>query len=344
VLAALYDGSTVRLWDGTHAVTWKTGTAVHGNGRKIAIGRTLYFLDASGAVTSSMNLPATPKGLAVIGDPVVYTFEVIDPQTASGLGGMYDDYTRIWKDGVELGSWLNNKWKFDHTLTAANGDVIAVDTNGHNRDVSRDSVLGTSIGATSILWAIDGGPIFFVQGLLLGNSIVVLDADHPDGWIPANNGEINLPICPSPQWQAFGNTWYDGYGDTYSPTNGIGVSVNDLRQFANGGVSAPVMTWASGENPVMVPAYVDDTKVYFIEANSGNLISLNVQTQAVALEQTLYQGNGLRSFGVLQAQTISPNLVAGALYYHENGTLWSRDSTSTAISAFSTDQQMWVMK
>ena len=350
VLAALYDGSTVRLWDGVNAVTWKTGAAVHGNGRKIAVGRTLYFLDSTGAVTQSMNLPANPAGVAVVGDPVVYTFEVIDPQTALDSGARYAAYTRVWKDGVEdpAWSWFGNQWSYDHSFECANGDLVAVDTSGHFWDISRPSLTNAATGYQNIAWAWDGGPIFYWPDPAV-NAVTVYDADHPEGH-PASwaGGNIGVNWGPNVQWILWNGVYYTGLGDTWDGAT-LRTRFTGLSMWNN----IPSAEWcqangyqwpASVDHPTMLNAYSDASNMYFIECNTGLLIQFTPQTGVSVVETQLYQGNGSMTTGTAKLATLQPALVDGSLYFHDAGTLWRRDGASTVISSFSADQQMWVMK
>jgi hypothetical protein len=346
VLAALYDGVTVRLWDGTNAVAWKTGAAVHGNGRKIAVGRTLYFLDATGAVTSSMNLPATPAGVAVVGDPVAYTFETITNADAFALdfsppvGG--GGYTRVWQDGVELSDWHTRKWFFDHSYTVENGDIIAVDNQGNFHDISR------ALTDAQIEWAIPGGPLFYVPDMGTPNTLTVYDETGSHS-VTATGGNVN-DWGGQPWIQAADGNWYDGIGQAWNPTaHTFTTYANALKQFASGTTNIVSTTTAfvyhdSGQIPVMLQAYADASNVYFIECVSGALVSFTPQTNTAAVVEFAYQGDGYRTTGMAQAVTLEPSLIEGALYYHQAGTLWQMDTASTIVSSFSADQQMWVMK
>lgn len=356
VLAALYDGSTVRLWDGTHAVTWKTGAAVHGNGRKIAVDKTLYFLDAAGGVTSSMNLPADPSGVAVVGDPVVYTFQTISNADAFALdysppqsGG---GYTRIWQDGVESGDWHTRKWFYDHSYTVENGDIIAVDNQGNFHDISR------ALTDAQIEWAIPDGPLFYVPDMGTPNTLTVYDETGSHS-VTATGGNVN-DWGGQPWIQAADGNWYDGIGQMWNPTaHTFTTYANALKQFAS--TFPPLVTATGfiyhdgGQSPVMLSAYSDSDSIYFIECVSGFLIKYTPITDTLAPLETndgvnfhtatpLYQGDGYRTTGMAQAVTLEPSLIEGALYYHQAGTLWQMDTASTIVSSFSADQQMWVMK
>jgi len=349
VKAALYDGTTVRLWDGVNAVDWKTGAAVKGNGRKIAVGRTLYFLDASGAVTSTMNLPANPAGVAVVGDPVVYTFETIDAQYALDHGARYLPYTRVWQDGAEVGSWNLNQWTFMQSIDVENGDVIVQDTTGHYWNISRPELTSVSTGYQNIAWVIPGGPWFYWPDPTV-NSVIVYDAAHPSGhtvvWVGGNAPNWGVPWIP---WTSpTGVIYFDGYGNSWDGTT-LRLRQGNMAMWN----AVPPLSWcqANGytwpqtvDHPTMLVAYTDADNLYFVECNTGLLIQWTPQTDAVVNDGQLYLGDGKQDTGKAALATLDPSLVDGALYYHQAGTLWRLDTGSTLISSFSADQQMWVMR
>lgn len=345
VKAALYDGTTVRLWDGTNAVAWKTGAAVHGNGRKIAVGNTLYFMAADGSVTQSMNLPATPAGVAVVGDPVVYTFEAISAAEAYAID--YTPYacTRIWQDGVEFGDWHMNQWTYASDFTCANGDIVVTDTGGRFHDISRPALI-----ANQIEWAVDGGPLFYVSDMTHTNTLTVFDAGHPGGitvtaW--SNNVNKNVNGWGGQPWKELNGIWYSAQGSIWDGAT-FQTYANTLSQFL---LSAPAVITSAGfayhdlsQYPVMLYANADANSLYWIECVSGALVSYTPQTNTVAVVQFLYQGDGLNATGLALASTLDLSVIDGALYYHDAGTLWKLDAASTTPSAFSADQQMWVMQ
>jgi hypothetical protein len=357
VKAALYDGATVRLWDGVNAVEWKTGAAVHGNGRKIAVGRTLYFMEASGAVSFTLALPADPAGVAVIGDPDVYTFETItnadafaldwSPPTADG------GYTRIWKNGVG-DDWHVNKWVYDHSFEAANGDAIVVDVGGHFWDIMRPE-LANGLSYQPIAWAWEGGPVM-VMPTLMDGVLTVYDAAHPAGVSASWTGGNARANWGEGVWTEFGGMWYDARGDSYDPaTNTFHAGQTPMVMWTY----VPSLAWCSAnyyswpqtsDYPTVLYAYQDDANMYWIECNTGLLVQWCVQTGVitrmiggVALPQ-LYLGDGHQDTGRAQAKSLQPELIDGKMYFHAQGTLWRMDTASTIISSFSADQELWVMR
>jgi hypothetical protein len=359
VKAALYDGTTVRLWDGTNTVDWKTGVAKHGNGKKITVGPVLYFLDAAGAITRSINLPALPAGVTVIGDPVVYTFENITNADAMALDwtppALGGNYTRIWQDGVEVGDWHANGWTYVSSFEAANGDLIAVDNifPGRIHDISRPLIEANG-AFTRVIWAVPDGPLFFMPDSGHPNDIVVYDAAHPGGQPVTMIGAMGRPgNNPWMEFPAGSGEWYSGYGVKWDGST-LTAGATAMGAFSN----RPSSQWEAAHGyifpqnsdaPVMLPAYADASALYFVECNTGTLWSYTPQTNVVALVDALYAGDGKNGTGFSKQATLAPQVIADgsgktALYFHDAGTLWSMNTTSTVISAFSADQQMWVMK
>jgi len=344
VKAALYDGTTVRLWDGTNTVDWKTGIAVHANGRKIAVGEVLYFLDADGAITQAINLPALPAGVTVIGDPVTYTFEEITSEEAMEIDWTPGARTRIWQDGAEYGDWHENSWTYVRSFEAANSDVIAVDdvSPGRYHDVTR------ALDYSHIIWAVPLGPIFYMPDFASSNNIMVYDAEYPDGRAVTITGG-GFPWWGREPWIEAAGIYYDGYGDVWNPGAGTFTThSNSLQQFAGSLPSLITATGYSyhdaGQYPQMIPAYLDAGMIYFIECVSGALVSFSPSTGVAAFVQFLYAGDGWQSTGQVKAKTLKPEFIDADLYFHDAGTLWCRDGVTTITSAFSADQELWVME
>jgi hypothetical protein len=345
VLAALYDGITVRLWDGQNAVDWKTGAAAPANGHRVAVNQVLYTLAEDGSVVYSVNLPAQPVGVIKVNP--VYTFENITNAEAYAIdwtppatGG---NYTRIWKDGVELGDWHNNGFTHVQSFLAANGDVIVVDnvSSGHFHNVTR------GLNSTYILWAVPSGPIFYMPDPGRPTEIAVYDVLHPDGIAVTLSGTAGA--WGFQPWIEVNGVWYNGYGATWDGAT-FRTGATALKVF----LTVPPWDWQvqhgfqwpqASEAPVMIPAYVEGANLYFIETTTGSLWSYSPQTDTISyIMAQLYLGDGKTLTGEAKAKTLKPEYVEGSLYYHEAGTLWRRDSVSAMISAFSVDQQMWVMK
>jgi len=344
VLAALYDGSAVRLWDGTNTVVWKTGTASHGNGSKITVGQVLYFLDSSGAITQAINLPALPAGVTVIGDPVTYTFEALSAQQSYDIDYTPGAHTRIWQDGAEYGDWHANTWNYASSFETENGDVIALDDLGRFHDITNAALV-----SNQIVWAVEGGPLFYEPDTANPNALVIYDSAHPGGRSVTVTGG-GFPWPGRQPWIQAGGVWYDGYGDVWDPGAGTFTThANALQQFAL--PQPPLVTSQgsglyhdNGQYSRMIPAYVDSGMVFFIECTSGSLISFSPSTGVAAFVQFLYTGDGWQTTGEALSATLLPEDISGSLYYHQGTTLWKRDSSSTVISSFSADQKLWVMK
>ena len=346
VLAALYDGVTVRLWDGTNTVDWKTGVARHGNGSKITVGQVLYFLDSMGSIVQAINLPALPAGVTVIGDPVTWTFEEITREQAYEIDYTPGARTRIWRDGAEYGDWHANAWNYVESFEAGNGDLIAMDDLGRFHDITRPAI-EAEMAFTHTVWIIPGGPIVHMPDFDHSNEVTIYSSEYPEGLAVTITGGA-IPHWGYQPWMKSGTTWIDGYGDVLTATS-LSTRANGLSAFT----TVPSTAWQQSHGyqwpnwsdiPVMIPAYTEAGMLYFIETSTGMMWSWSPGTDVVAKTNQLYAGTGKNEMGYAKLVTLEPELIDGAMYFHDGGTLWKRDNASTIISSFSADQKLWVMQ
>lgn len=318
VKAIIWSGSAVKLWDGTNTVTFKTGSsAVKGNGLKVAVDRTLYFLDANGNVTITANLPALPAGVVVIGDPVTYTFESLSGQQSYDIDYTPGAHTRIWNGAVEVGDWHANAWVYASSFEAENGDLICLDVSGGFHDITNPALV-----AAQIITAAPGGPIFY-QANPPSNQITVYDASGAHTWTMS----VLSLWAEGAEWVKVGSTWYGRRGDTFSDGGGQGVSA--LSSVTGGGYGQP---------PTLRAVTAQGTHALFVECNTGRLIDLDTVAGSWTAA-ALWAGDGTQTSGLVAAAQLTPALINGALYYHADGAI--KELSGGAVSTFSGDLAIW---
>jgi hypothetical protein len=320
VKAVLWSGSELKLWDGTNTVVLKTGaSAVKANGFKVAVDKTLYFLDSAGNVTSTAALPAVPAGVVVIGDPVTYDIESLSNAQSQAIDWTPGAHVRIWKDGIEYGDWHVNAFQYASSFEAENGDLICLDAAGAFHDVSN-----TALVSAQIVSAAPGGPIWYQSNPAAPNFLTVYDAAGAKAW----TFSVASMWTEHAEWLKVGSTWYGARGDTFSDATGPGVT--SLATVSGGGYFQP---------PTMKAISAQGTHALFAECNTGSLIDLDTATGKWTVSAQLYAGDGTQDSGIAAAATLTPALIGSTLYYHAAGAI--KELSGGTVSTFSTDLAIW---
>jgi len=321
VKAILWSGSELKLWDGTNTVVFKTGSsAVKPAGLKIAVDKTLYFLTSTGAVTSTVALPALPAGVVVIGDPVTYTIESLSAQQCYDIDYTPGAHTRIWNGSTELGDWHNNAFVYASSFVTENGDLICLDAAGTMHDATNTALL-----SAQIVSAAPGGPIFY-QANPSGapNLLTVYDAAGAKAW----TFSVASMWAEHAEWVKVNGTWYGAKGDTFSDASGPGAT--QLGFVTGGGYGQPA---------TMKAVSAQGTHALFVECNTGDLIDLDTATGTWTSTAQLYAGDGTQNSGIAAAAVLTPALIGSALYYHYGAAI--QELSGGTVSTFSTDLAIW---
>lgn len=337
VLFALYDGTTLRYFDGENLTTAYTGDVEFAGPRTVSIDEVLYRFDDMGSVEASEWLPANPEALtlrptgasasarSVAYSDEVYTLERIDPDTAYSLGALHEEYTRIFADSVESGAWYLNEWRVDEVFTIANGDVIARDT----------ATFLHNLTSADEYWKAYEGGIGIRDFNPTSRNAYICDATG-DYYVRWSTNYFNAS-----KWQECDSTWYSQNGYTWNPTDGLTEQANELWGF---NVSPYPVTLPYGESPVAVPAGIryenSEWVTYWIECNSGNLFRHIPSLDRLDQTLRLYTGDGTRATGVSIASYIDPVIVADVLYFHYDGSIMQYDFGTGIVSVFAGDQEI----
>lgn len=325
IVFGLYDGTLLSFYDGSTITDVYTGSIVQAGPRILAIDDVLYHFDEYGNVLESEWLPVYPEAVAISGTDI-YTFERIDPDTAYNLGAMPREYTRVFENNTEIGTWYLNEWRVSEILILDNGDMVALGTTGGYH---------TIIGSNDYWKAYDKG--IGIYQLNPGNRIAYISDSSGDYLVNWGANYFN-----SARWQLSNDTWYSNNGYEWTPS-GLLENTNSLQDFQS--TPYPVAL-PNGEPPKVIPAASrienSESVSYWIECNSGYMFRHIPSLDKLEAIVRLYTGDGYRLTGVYMASYIDPILIDDILYFHDSGSIMKYDFQTGLVSIFS--QEMEIMR
>jgi len=347
--AVFYDGTDVKLWDGSKFVTWKSGTAVKasGSGLNVAIGTTLYSVSTTGATTEQTILRDTPQAVAVTpkaagrdlsltagSDVWSFTPVSIADMNAAGNFGYYD-YTHVYKNGVEQNEGVDT-WLYGLVKTAfqtLDGSVIA-DTNKGLLNLTTPrtgQTLNATTGSLDIWQDVTNGPTYHV-------------ADGSGTYDYPLNAMGPFVSSPCTFWLE-GSTWYSSEGQTWSAASGWNAYGSALKDFPKT-IGAPAFLGLSnGTQPFLVYAGDYQGLSYLIEAVTGHLVAFDASQNLYSDQGQLFMGQTTdNSPGYARTATLLPTILGGVLYWHYGGSIWQMDLSTKVAAVFMPDQKMWVVQ
>ncbi len=329
IILATYDGNAVKFYDGDTFTVWKTGHAVQADTRIISVDTVLYYLDAFGQTISSISLPATPDFISLHGSDV-YIFQKISPADALSMGAQFKHYTRVYKNGLELGNWFLNQWETIETRVTIS-DVTAITPTG--------AVHAVTGSYSNIFTAIENGPFIIDYDSGARTANFKTTGTNNESW--ATNYMSNAKY-----WQEADVIFYSNNGYEYSDTDGLTENANALARFNS--LPFPV-TIPNGEFPVVISSGANfensETVLYWIECNTGNLFRYIPSVDQLNQVSRLYMGNGMRVTGLSYAENLKPVMIEGVIYYHDQGNIYKCETSTGNISVFhGADVLIWGMK
>ena len=334
---ALYDGEKLIYYDGIAFYDAYLGNISQAAPRVLSVDDVLYYFDDYGAPMASYWLPAIPEAITVkpsgisakgtiVYDDDVYTLERIDPAEAYSLGALYKEYTRIFENDVEVGSWNLNQWRAKQVFTIGNGDIVALDDMSAYHNISGDREY----------WKAFPGGMAIYEHDATHRTAMFTDAtgDYPERW--GNN------IFNSSRWQEAGGAWYSSVGYTWTPSSGLIEHANKLWDFING--PCPV-TLENGQKPIVIPAGTrtenSEEVTYWIECDTGYLFRLVASTNTLTNIARIYIGQNTQIYGALVCGTLEPVIIDDVLYFHLDGSIYQYNFATHTVSVFSGDMEIF---
>lgn len=304
----LYDSAGVGFSNGVTYSHFMNGIIVHVGPSMFAVDDIIYEVDAFGNAVATTQLPAIPSAVA-LSDPDMWTFETIPPAYAAANGGLSREYTRIWRNYIEQGIWLDRQWTATRAVSTLSGDVIATDT--LNR-------LYLVTGPEAPHYASEDG-IF----------IHTVDAANRTGKIMTDAGNYNISWSTNyfngaDEWLELEGAWYSWNGYRWNAADGLTEQDTALTDFIN---------WT---RPVVIAAGTRMSAAlergYWIEANTGWLWEFTPAMDRLETVIRLYVADGERVTGIAYAADMEPKIIStlgvDVLYYTFEGAIWRYDFAS----------------
>lgn len=339
VKLALYDGSTLRLWDGETLTDAYIGAIREGGDKKLSIENVLYYFDEYGEAVHSEWLPVVPDHILVdesgigrgetVYEDDVFVIEDITPEEAYALGGLYKHYTRVYKNGEEMNApWYMNQWWCTDVIQTSSGHILGVNEYGSFVNLTDDK---------DVYDAEDGGLLWYDMGTEQGN-VCDESGEYHITWVTNHfdNG----------RWQLADGVWYSENGFEWTAAGGVVSDANAMYCWNNWTDYSveTVYDGAYAEKPYMLPAGVwsvnGEECTYWIECNTGQLYRHIPSIDSLEMIIELYDGPGTRMGGIPYFNSLDPVIIDGVMYYHESNAVKTFDLSTTLISVFSADMEV----
>ena len=308
ILLVFYDNTTVKFYDGTEITTWKTGQAIPVTGRKIILDGVLNTLDTTGNILSIKTLPVQPSFFITNGTDEYIVYNV-PPAEAEALGATYNYFTRVYKNGVETGTW--NLRMYQTTAVAiVNGELLlyAKYMNGwHGTEANINAVMNGEFliynySQPAHTATINGVSVTWVTNWL----------DNADEWIKYN----------SKYYSENGYIW-DGAT--------LQENVTVLWSYRSDVLIAVGCYTISGE-----------TGLYFIDCSTGWLLKYNPALNTITNINRLYDGDGTWSMGSDYKTLLHPVISADCIYFQfSDGGIYCYNFSTGLVSMIATSGQ-WI--
>lgn len=294
------------LSDGETTKPLVTGVVTYTGQRLLIVGSELIEYDATGDGTTRFTFDSAP--VQALDNGSVYHCLETDPDTALSLGAQAKWYSEFFKDGVSLDFWFMNQMRCTDLVTA-NGIVWNIDENGSHQIVD-----GVASGVEHI-----HEPDFYIHSLDIVNQRIEFNDQVPQDYA------FNY-ILKAEQWQFFDGLFYSENGYTWSEAAGLSEAVNAL----DGWNAAPFpVSLPMAQYPRLIAAGVHDGLLYWIESNTGWLMSFDPAGDSIEQVYRLYEGDGMTSTG--ESKDLRPVMVWPYLYYFDGG--WIQLDMETGFSS-----------
>lgn len=233
----------------------------------------------------------TPNGL--------YSCIEYDPETAAALGGQPRYYSEFYLDGI----LFSEAWYF-------------------NQDRCQDIV---SVG-TEIFTIGEFGAYVLIDGTV-SNTLYVLDSEFYIHDLDTINRTINFNnvtqiyttnyVTNAKSWVKWNNKYYSETGAIWDDINGLIEDSTAMQDFNE----SPRPLQDLIESPTLVNIGARDNILYWIEANTGWIIALDIESNIISTPWRIYAGDGTRATGTAGRVELRPLLIDNYVYYVTGGAL-----------------------
>jgi hypothetical protein len=341
IQALLYDGETLRLWDGQELIDAYAGDIAFSSSRIISIGDVLQEFDSSANVINTRWLNITPdlvKTAEYTGnlgsvrattfyEDDVYTVEIIEPSEAYSMGGLYKYYTRVYENGTETSPWYLNDWHAMKVVVPSSGEILILDDMGKYHNLTNDKIVFKA----------------YDSGILIYNH----DADNLTVSFSDSTGDYNETYTKnyfnSGRWQEANGVWYSSTGYSWSAATGLIENAGAMYLW-NGPIYPTGYVKSSNGYALCMPAGVREENgeevTYWLELSRGYVWRWIPSTNNLSQIDRAYFGDGSTSEITSRIKTIDPQLIDGRIWFHDDGSLMTFEIATGLVSVFSGDQEL----
>jgi hypothetical protein len=317
----IHQNGTVYFYDGSQLTEWRTGQAYYVEPGKIAVDDILYTLDSTGNEISSIQLPAIPSSVKYSGSDF-YLTETIPADYAYANGGLYKEYTQIYKNYDTIGHWSQNQWTVSELIKTESGDIIA------KKPMGAFIHIGSILPYEKINSATENGPVIYNHDPVNRTAIIKLSSPNSVSWSTNNFNN-------SKYWLKSGEIWQSQNGYEFSESGGLTENVTALHDF--NAYPYPIeLPWP--ETPRLISAGVrlenSEDVTYWIECNTGWLMRYVSSIDNLQQRFQLYPGDGYAATGNLNRELLKPIIVENIIYFYYNGSIWSSDLNTGMTAVF----------
>lgn len=310
----------IKFWDGSALTVWKSESGNHAGFRQIAVADKLYILEQRGIITAEKNIIGTYDSTIADGADV-WSLYNIPPAEAESLGMMYKDYTKIYLNAIEYGTWQSRPYKTLRFIKSGS-DILAYGNTGGWRHIN-----GSKTGFRAVN---EDFNIYDVNTTLKTGKINLIDISYT----------LNFFLA-SEHYQKSGSTWYSWNGYKWDGSSIIqtGCALEAWRQET----TYPITL---SEAAVLIGAgtriEAGETVLYYIECNSGYLFRYVPSTNIMSQKTRLYVGDGTRATGLYYANILKPVAASDAIYFcFDDGGIY-RYKFDTNLTGYLTTGADWI--
>lgn len=337
VVLALYDGENLKFWDGNMLTNGYTGVIKKSGPRKISIDNVLYYMDEYGASIHSRWLPGIPAAVLVVPNESkastiyeddIYTLIDIPPDEAYAAGARYKHYTRVFKNGIEIGQWNLNEYEVVSVIETASGHIIAQDSMKHWHNLTDNKVIYNAFQ--------DGLMFYNVDDVAMYGSVTDADGDYSFTW---GDGFFHHS-----RWQKAGNTYYSENGFIWRPGITFIEPANEMYGWNKYETYHETYDGVYGERPYLLPSGVytenGEEVTYWIETVTGHLYRHIPSIDNLDYIIDVYEGLGYRMDAIPYFNTLKPEVIGDDLFYHADGMIRTVDLKTKMVHLFGKDQEV----
>lgn len=310
-------GNAVYFSDSVNMQLWKSGNIERAGTEIYAVGNDLITLDDSGGELSTVALTTPPIGatrtkIKATQNGAVYCIEY-PPALAFSLGGMSSTYSGIYKDNAVTSPWYLNKFACDEVLSVGS-EIFALDTASKYHHIN---------GSSAVNYVLDN--IFYRHDLNVGGKYFYI-----------NNGlehyNLNYALNTS-QWINYNGVNYSENGYTWD--NGMGwVENNTVLNSFNIAPYPVTPLLPNAEAPTLLSAGISNSKLYWIECNSGWVFEYDPAIDTLTQKWKIYLGDGMRDTGNAKRGSLNPYIFGGKLYFSNDAAIYKLELATGFINIF----------